>query len=159
MSNSNRVTQRNPHWLSQLLKQYEGKEVLAVGFPQEAPQTSARYPEGTALLLVAAVNNFGTLNGHVPRRAYMEQGADKTREKAAPILQRLILKINALEMTKPEALKILGPVAVGLHQVAIVELQDPPNAESTIARKQSSNPLIDTGLLRQSVTFIVRAGE
>lgn len=130
-----------------------------MGFPQEAPQTSARSPEGTALLLVAAVNNFGTLNGHVPRRAYMEQGADKTREKAAPILQWLILKINALEMTKPEALKILGPVAVGLHQAAIVELQDPPNAESTIARKQSSNPLIDTGLLRQSVTFIVRAGE
>ena len=157
--NPNRITQRNPHWLSQLLKQYEGKEVLAVGFPQEAPQTSARYPEGTPLLLVAAVNNFGSLDGHVPRRPYMELGADKSHEYTAPMLPGLIRKINALQMTKTEALKILGPVAVGQHQAAIVELQDPPNAASTIERKQSDNPLIDTGLLRQSITFNVRAGE
>ena len=154
-----RVTQRSPEWLNRLLRQYEGSDVLAVGFPVGSQGASAQYPDGTSLLMVAAVNNFGSLNGHVPRRPYMERGAEKTHEKTAPILQRLIAKVNALEMTKTEALKILGPVAVGQHQAAIVELQDPPNAESTIERKGSSNPLIDTGLMRQSVTFTVRAGE
>jgi hypothetical protein len=32
----------------------------------------------------------------------------------------------------------------------------PPNSESTIKRKKSSKPLIDTGALRQSITYIVR---
>lgn len=31
-----------------------------------------------------------------------------------------------------------------------------PNAPSTIARKGSSTPLIDTGALRQSITYVVR---
>ena len=158
MANPNRVTQRNRHWLGKLLKQYQGNEVLAVGFPK-ARAGRLRYPDGTPLLMVAAVNNFGSLNGHVPRRPYMELGADKSHEQTAPMLPGLIRKINALQMTKTEALKILGPVAVGQHQAAIVELQDPPNAASTIERKQSDNPLIDTGLLRQSITFNVRAGE
>ena len=158
MGNPNRVSQRNPHWLHKLLKQYQGNEVLVVGFPKDSAGR-LRYPDGTSLLLVAAVNNFGSLNGHVPRRPYMELGADKSHEYTAPMLPGMIRQINALQMTKPQALKILGPVAVGQHQAAIVELQAPPNATSTIERKQSSNPLIDTGLLRQSVTFTLRDGE
>lgn len=154
-----RVTQRNPKWLDRLLRQYEGRDELAIGFPVGSKGASARYPDGTSLLMVAAVNNFGSLDGHVPRRPYMELGADKSHEQTAPMLPGLIRQINALQMTKTEALKILGPVAVGQHQAAIVERKDPANAASTIERKQSDNPLIDTGLLRQSVTFNVRAGE
>lgn len=142
-----------------LMKQYEGKNVLAVGFPVGSQGASARYPDGTSLLMVAAVNNFGSLNGLVPRRPFMELGADKTHEKITPLLQQLIPKVNALELSSSETLKLLGPVAVGQHQAAIVELQDPSNAESTIASKQSDNPLIDTGLLHQSVTFTVRTGQ
>jgi hypothetical protein len=159
MVNPNRITQRNPGWLKKLRQQYEGSEVLAVGFPVGTDGASASYPDGTRLLMVAAVNNFGSLDGHIPRRPFMELGADKTHEATAPLLRALIPKVNAGQMSKAEALKILGPVAVGQHQAAIVELRQPPNAESTVDAKQSDNPLIDTGLMRQAVTFTVREGE
>ena len=38
---------------------------------------------------------------------------------------------------------------------SITQLDTPPNTPKTIARKGSSNPLIDTGFLRANVTFKV----
>ena len=156
MNGSSRVIQRNPNWLRRLLAHYPGREVLAIGFPVGSEGASARYPDGTSLLMVAAVNNFGSLSGHVPRRAFMELGADMTHAQTAPLIRQLVPRINAMQLTAPQALNILGPVAVSQHQAAIVELTAPPNAPATVARKQSDNPLIDSGLLQQSVTFSVR---
>jgi hypothetical protein len=47
----------------------------------------------------------------------------------------------------------VGVVAVGRVQKYMTELKTPPNAASTIKKKSSSNPLIDSGALRQSVTY------
>jgi hypothetical protein len=38
----------------------------------------------------------------------------------------------------------------------ITTLRSPPNAPSTVAKKGSSNPLIDTGAMRQSVRSRIR---
>ena len=43
-------------------------------------------------------------------------------------------------------------------QRTIRNLSDPPNSPITIHNKKSSNPLIDTGRLRQSVTYKVVKG-
>lgn len=157
MARANGITQRDPRWLARLLRRYQGQQVLAIGIPLGSEGASARYPDGSALLVVAAANNFGTVDGRIPRRSFMELGAEKTHQRNAPLLPGLIRRINAQTLSKPDALKILGPLAVGQHQAAIVELREPPNAEATVARKQSDNPLIDTSLLRQSMTFSVRA--
>lgn len=57
------------------------------------------------------------------------------------------------------ALNMVGNIAVGKVQQYMTELQDPPNAPSTIKNKGSSNPLIDTGALRQSVTYSIVGGK
>ena len=44
----------------------------------------------------------------------------------------------------------------GLIQRKIVDGTFEPNAPSTIRKKGSSRPLIDTGRMRQSVNFIIR---
>lgn len=49
----------------------------------------------------------------------------------------------------------LGIVAQGDIQSEITSLRSPPNSAVTIARKGSSNPLIDTGAMRQAVTWVV----
>ena len=41
---------------------------------------------------------------------------------------------------------------------AITEIKNPPNAAGTISAKGSANPLMDTGLMRQSVTWAVADG-
>ena len=50
------------------------------------------------------------------------------------------------------AMKVMGMKVQADVQQAITVLSSPANAPSTIAKKGSSNPLIDTGHMRQSVS-------
>ena len=49
----------------------------------------------------------------------------------------------------------VGSYAVAVCQEHISAGIDPPNAESTIAKKGSSTPLVDNGTLRQSITYVL----
>jgi hypothetical protein len=53
-------------------------------------------------------------------------------------------------------LKKIGIFQKDLMQVEITEGGFEPNAASTVKRKGSSVPLIDTGRMRQSVNYIVK---
>jgi hypothetical protein len=64
-------------------------------------------------------------------------------------------KIIQGESDMRRTLSRLGLMAQGHVQESIVNLDTPPNAASTIKAKGSSNPLIDTGEMRQAVTFKV----
>ena len=50
---------------------------------------------------------------------------------------------------------LVGAYAADVIQQRIVDLKEPPNSPITIALKGSSNPLVDTGHMRQSVTWEV----
>jgi len=56
-------------------------------------------------------------------------------------------------------LNVLGLQVVGQIQQRITSLREPPNKPSTIRRKKTDNPLIDTGFLRSSTTFELRRGK
>ena len=49
----------------------------------------------------------------------------------------------------------LGAKMVADVQEKLTDINSPPNAPATIAKKGSSNPLIDTGGLRQRITYKV----
>ena len=61
---------------------------------------------------------------------------------------------DGIKARKPvdDLLEGVGLVASGQVQQYMTELKTPPNARSTIRKKGSDNPLIDTGALRASVT-------
>ena len=48
-----------------------------------------------------------------------------------------------------------GSVAANIVKDMIYEIREPPNSEETIALKDSSNPLIDTGKMKNAVTYKV----
>lgn len=120
------------------------------------------FPEGTGEVLDRAFyNEFGT--EHIPERPFMRLAL----KKGGPALT------NALEVggvgiiraaangqdvvgAKRRALGVIGIEAQGLIQESITSLSSPPNAASTIRQKGSSNPLIETGQMRQSVTWRVK---
>ena len=52
-------------------------------------------------------------------------------------------------------LKKIGVYLKGVVQKEIVDGDYAPNAESTIKRKKSDRPLIDSGYMRQSVSFFI----
>jgi len=149
-----KVTRKNPGWIDQLRRRYNNQKVLALGFPIGEPGTGLSYPDGTVLLDVAVYNNFGTET--IPRRDFFTPGGANAVEAAKPIARAGVKKINRGEATPEEILKKVGPIAQAQMQLAIRDLKEPPNAPSTIAQKGSDNPLVDTGLLQQSVSHVVR---
>lgn len=92
----------------------------------------------------------------IPARDFMNQGGVRALEKTQPISAKLVKKLNRGEITITEILKILGPVAVAEFQQTIIDIKDPPNASSTVAEKKSSNPLVNTSLMNQTLTSSVR---
>ena len=73
-------------------------------------------------------------------------------QAACDAAQRLVSSGGSAE----QALQQIGVVAKGLVQDEIVNGGFAPNAESTIKKKGSKQPLIDTGTMRQSVNFVVK---
>ncbi len=150
------IKQKNPNAIADVLKRYRNSKELAIGYPIGTTGVSTKYPDGTPVLLVAAANNFGAPSRGIPARDFMGQGGIRALEKTGPIAAELIPKLNAGEITVDRILEILGPVAVAEFQQTIIDIKDPPNSERTIEEKGSSNPLVDTSLMNQSLTSIVR---
>ena len=144
------IKHSNPNFAKQIYERFGkmGKKEVAVGFPAGKAQA---YPDGTEVAFVAACHVYGL---GVPRRDFMGLALDGIREKAMPIMHKVVQA-----KTENEAKALLnaaGLVAQKEIQKAIVDLEDPPLAPETIERKGSDNPLIDTGHMLQSVTYIVR---
>ena len=127
------------------ITKFMGKEKLEIGFFE-----TARYPNGIFVAQVARYNEFGTLN--IPMRPFFRNAINKNIKKWYATLQNAITQ-NA---TPSKALSIVGEVARADIIQSITDLRTPPNAESTIKQKKSTNPLIDTGLMRRSVTYKVK---
>ena len=98
---------------------------------------------------VGAANHFGT--SRIPARPFLDVGVEMGTNKYLRIIKSAAENNEPLDL----ALERCGIVAAGEVQKYIRELQDPPNAESTIKKKKSANPLIDTGQLRQSISYKV----
>ena len=123
---------------------------LKVGFFK-----SARYPDGTQVAAVAAWNEFGTKR--IPERPFMRQGVKKAYAHMHGIL---VAEVDPLHMTLDDRLADkVGAYIAGQIQKRIVDLRIPANAPLTVKMKGSSNPLVDTGKMRQSVTWKVEKGE
>jgi hypothetical protein len=149
------IRQKNPGWLAKLLKRYNSDSVLAVGYP--ASETgSLRYPDGTSVILVAAVNNFGSASRGIPPRPFMVEGAEPALEATAPIAAALIPALNAGRATVEDILGDMGPFAEAAFKEKLTAGPWEPNADSTKEAKGSDKPLEDTLLLRNSLTHVVR---
>lgn len=108
------------------------------------------YPNGKDVTTVARDNDKGTKR--IPERPFMIPAGNKAANKTINITVGSI----AGGMDEQQALSRAGELFVGFIQKEITNLKEPPNAESTILKKGSSNPLIDSGDMRQSVQWKLR---
>ena len=108
----------------------------------------------------AVWNHYGTRGGGwggpIPPRPFLLNAMRSNKDKYRDALKASAAKILTGEVTFEATLNKLGILAQGDVQQEITDLRDPPNSEVTIARKGSSNPLIDTGQMRQSVTWEIK---
>ena len=138
---------RGGHNLKRTIERAKGAKGLdrvTVGFYE-----TARYPDGTPVAAVAAWNEFGTSRS--PERPFFRRTIEAVRETARELIRE---GTDGHTLVVDRALgDRLGMYVAGELQQEIVNLQEPPNAPFTIAMKGSSNPLVDTGAMRQAVTW------
>ena len=139
----------------------KGLTATKIGFFQDA-----KYEDGTLVASVAAWQEFGTENKdgtvHIPERPYF-RNAVNSPETAAELIMILRNNIDPWTMiVDPQIGDKLGAAMQGRIQRSITTLKEPGLAESTKkARRRRhgkhkgsrANPLIDTGVLRGSVTW------
>ena len=104
------------------------------------------------ILEVGYVNEFGL---GVPERSFIRAWFDAAKPENVALAQRMLRRILKGQISLETALEQMGASFVGAIQKRIALGVPPPNAPATIAAKGSSKPLIATGQMRQSVTFVV----
>jgi len=107
--------------------------------------------EDTTVLDVAIYNEFGA--GNTPARPFIRGAYDQRQRDLQRTSTRLWNLILIGRLDTDRALGLLGEQHQSQVQEYITELDTPPNAPSTIAAKGSSNPLIDEGRLRRSISW------
>lgn len=101
---------------------------------------------------IAAIHEFGYEEGGIPRRSFINDWADENEAKHKAQLETMAKAIVAGKVASVEqGLARLGSLYAGEVQKRIADGIEPPLSESTVKRKGSSTPLIDTGQLRASV--------
>lgn len=120
------------------------KEILEVGFFE-----NSKYQNGTNVASVAKFHEYGTIN--IPARPFFRL-ALKNEKKWLDYFKITLIQNNNLNLT----LLKLGELTRGDIVKSITQLSNPPLKASTIKRKGSSKPLIDTGFLRANVNFRIK---
>ena len=98
-------------------------------------------------------NEFGT--DKIPSRPFFRLTISQTEKKFSEMKVKILKKIQLGEMDKKTGLGLIGDYLRGELQQTIIDLDTPPNAALTIRIKGSSNPLIFSGQLKNSITYVV----
>lgn len=114
---------------------------------------------GTPILTYAIANEFGATivqeraTIKIPERSFLRSTADEIREDIRRDLETGLAKIGlGQETTK----SVLTKVGVKVRSATSKKIRNGPfvaNAPSTIERKKSSRPLIDTGTMRKALEY------
>lgn len=110
--------------------------------------------DGTTVAEYAFFNEIGTKN--IPARPFIASTSDNKGIEWDGLIRRGFKRVLAGNLPIEHFFVGIGQRVVGDIKKTITNLSNPPNKPSTIARKKSSNPLIDTGLMRQLVAFEVK---
>jgi len=132
-----------------------GKVHLKVGvFSTDPKVTRDGKPQDVTVLMVAEWMEFG-VPGRIPARSFIRGWFDENKPMCQVQIAKALRAVVRGAITKERALALLGEMFAAGIKARIAAGIPPELAASTIKRKGSSVPLIDTGQLRSSVTFQV----
>ena len=126
---------------------------LTVGIHQEDDEVTET---GATIVEYATYSEFGTED--IPARPFLQSTAQEQKDRWATLSGQLFGRVLDGKLLPRTALDALGTRAAADVKRKIVTLREPPNAPATIARKGSSNPLIDTNRMRAAIKHVVHRG-
>lgn len=150
---SGSVLRENSGVLSNLIARVTRlQDKVIVGVPDDETHDES----GESLAMIAAVHEYGSITRKIPARPFLHPALRKNQNKYSKILAQKATAILLGRFSLNQALALVGEMAQADVQKYIVDHQGfAPLKKSTIKRKGSSRPLIDTGQLRQSIRYRV----
>lgn len=130
-----------------------------VGVQQGATRKTTGLKNQTSdMVKIATINELGTkptkFSPGIPPRPANRLAFEKNLTALNIAKEKLYKKVLSGVLTFEKALKILGEMHVANVKNSIRDLRTPPNAQSTIDKKKSDNPLIDEGQYINSITHV-----
>ena len=149
---------KNPH--INAVVQYLARKRVSVGFFD-----TAKYPDGTPVAYVAAIQEFGHPEGNIPARPFFRSAIAKIKQAFVDNSRAGVLAALEGRIAPQAMLERLGMMGSSAVQESITDGNYEPLKQSTLDAKQSkkrtagisSKPLIDTAQMLQSVTYAVEA--
>lgn len=132
------------------LKGIDG-QFVKVGFLEGDVHSEYHLP----LAGIAATHEFGSPKMKIPERSFIRAWVDSNIRTIQKRMENLYGKIIDDKIAPIMALKTMGVFATGGIKSQIRKTTSPALSSRTIARKGSSQPLIDTGIMRSSVRYII----
>lgn len=132
--------------LAEIAKKASESAFVEIGFLEDAT-----YPDGKSVAMVAALNEFG--HDNVPPRPFFRgMIQDKSPEWPDAIANLLVANDYSAHRTLDQT----GLAIKGQLEEAIAVYVGPPLAQSTIDRKGHDKQLIETGIMKNSVSYNVK---
>jgi len=141
--------------------------VAAIGFVHEYGGT-INHPGGTPYKIVEGgravflkkgdTTATGVTEPHdivIPERSFLRSTMHAEKKNLMALQKKLLSKITLGEMDTKTALGLVGEFLADKIKSKIINLKSPPNTSETVKRKGSSNPLVATGQLANSITYEV----
>ena len=146
VSGGNRLSEK----LRDIQRRFEQVSAVKVGLPEGATSD-----DGLKLATIGAVQEFGSADGRIPERSFLRVPLRQKEPEIRQTFKMLMPQVVDRQITVMQMFDQIGARAAGFSQEAIAAGIAPANAPSTIAKKGSATPLIDSGNMRQSITWWV----
>ena len=91
----------------------------------------------------------------IPERSFLRKGFDEKHMRAIEKAERVLPLVISGDMDSDQLYEIVGTLLRDGIKDYAVSLNSPPNHPFTVDRKRSSNPLVDSGDMINSIEFEV----
>ncbi len=122
-----------------------GDDLVKIGLPMN----SADYPDGTSVIMVGTVHEFGSDKKSIPERSFLRSSFKENLKQYRKMMRGAAKSIVAGKMSKEKAFGIIGQKISDDVKAKIIDLKEPS------LKTRDGNPLIDTGHLVESITYEV----
>lgn len=102
---------------------------------------------------IGFAHEFGTAT--LPERSFIRSTIQEKKKDIISLQKKLLKKIVRGDMKLEDGLGLIGEFMSDAIREKIVAIDSPPNLPVTIAKKGSSNPLIDTSQMKNSIIYEV----
>lgn len=120
-----------------------------------AKDGSKQHSEGITVFQIGMIHEFGVPEKNIPRRSFIRVPIENNIKEITKLIENNHKLVSENSMSAKVALDRIGLKAQNTIKESFRNNDWKANSEATIKRKGSSRPLIDTGQLIGSISYIV----